>query len=346
MKKLKEFLYSTRLKTPIITKYLSKYNSIAEDIMSLVNYYILRRPGRMDTDIINLNIVSSTTCNARCNFCAYKYLKDDKKIMPFSIFKKAVDEAKRMKIRNIGLTPTVGEVLLDGEFFEKVKYLEEKGIESSLFTNAILLSFNDNINKLIDSNIKNIYFDLGDIIPIYSSRIFGISEKMATNQIIGILDFLNKLDKKNIIKNITLEFRPMRPMGNILEDMKNTKFWELYKKGTFRISFLENYDNWGGQIKKKDLLGIQDLKIPSKIKIYPCKSLQSLYIMPDGDIRVCGCRIINTFKDELVIGNIKTDSLINIKESNNWKKIISKFKNGSLPKVCKECSFYRPFIQK
>jgi radical SAM protein with 4Fe4S-binding SPASM domain len=64
--------------------------------------------------------------------------------------------------------------------------------------------------------------------------------------------------------------------------------------------------------------------------------------MPDGDIRLCGCRALYTFKDELVIGNIKKDSIKSCINSEKYHKLICNFKNNKVPKVCKKCTFYKP----
>ena len=110
------------------------------------------------------------------------------------------------------------------------------------------------------------------------------------------------------------------------------------------MSFLQSYDNWGGLITKKDLLGIQTLKRPPKIKLYPCAALFTISILPDGKIRLCGCRCKRTLNDELVIGDFNKMSLKDLEKSEKWREIIINFQKGKLPEVCKDCSFYRPLI--
>jgi len=264
--------------------------------------------------------------------------------MPLNIFKKAVDDYIKIGGKSIGLTPTLGEVLMDPGFFDKVKYLKRKGLSCSLFTNAILLKKNDNISKLAESGIDNLHFDFGDVFPEYSAKVFGISDSAAKDQLDGILEFLGEIDRRKIKMNVVLEFRPMRPVREIMKDMKKTAFWKFYKKGICTILFLQTYDNWGGQIKKGNLLGIQELKRVPKVKIYPCQGLLMLSVLPDGDVRLCGCRVLETFKDDLVIGNITKDSLGKICKGKRWREIIDDFQNGKRPKVCDNCSFYRPLI--
>ncbi|GAJ21286.1 unnamed protein product, partial [marine sediment metagenome] len=109
-------------------------------------------------------------------------------------------------------------------------------------------------------------------------------------------------------------------------------------------AFLQVYDNWGGQITQKDLLGIQQLKIAPKIKKYLCRGLFTVSLLPNGDLRLCGCRFKKTLKDELVVGNIRKDSIKKVISSQKYKNILKNFYKGKLPEVCKDCSFYRARI--
>ena len=329
---------------PSLPKLLSKYNTFSEDIKSLFSYYILRKRGKIEIKPVGLGIIPSTACNASCSFCAYKFFKGRREFMSLNIFKKAVDYYIKIGGKSVGLTPTLGEVLVDPGFFDKVKYLKRKGLSCSLFTNAILLKSNDNLNKLLESGIDYLHFDFSDVVPEYSAKVFGISEASAKDQVDGILKFLEELHGRKIKMNVNLDFRPMRPVRKIVKDMKKTPFWKLYEKKVFTMNFLQTYDNWGGQIKKGNLLGIQELKRVPKVKIYPCQGLLMLSVLPDGDVRLCGCRVLETFKDDLVIGNITKDSLGKICKGKRWREIIDDFQNGKRPKVCDNCSFYRPLI--
>ena len=126
-----------------------------------------------------------------------------------------------------------------------------------------------------------------------------------------------------------------------LKDMEKTPLWDYYKKGLFEMNYLTAYDTWGGLISKKDLLGFQVIKQSPKIKRYPCGRLSYLSVLPNGDIRVCGCRIMNSFHDELVVGNLNKNSLKEIFNSKEYDRIIKKFQEGKIPNICKECTFYQ-----
>jgi len=336
------YLNFTERYLSFIPKFLSKYASVWEDARSLFNYYVLRRRREYNLIPSGIGIFSTTACNGNCCFCANRYLKDNRMNMPFDVFKRAVDEYARMGGKSISLTPSPGEVMLDPNFFEKVSYIHKKGMTCSLFTNALL--FDKNIDNLIKYEIDDLHIDLADIVPRYDSRVFGISEESSKKRINAVIKFLEELEKRNMKRKVHLDFRPMRPINKIIIDMKKTPFWRMYKKRIFTMSFLQSYDNWGGLITKKDLLGIQTLKRPPKIKLYPCAALFTISILPDGKIRLCGCRCKRTLNDELVIGDFNKMSLKDLEKSEKWREIIINFQKGKLPEVCKDCSFYRPLI--
>jgi len=344
IEKIKSVFYSNfvAMNFPFIPQLSSRYSFILDDIKSLFNYYFLIKRGEFDISSFRLGIFSTTFCNANCVFCGSQYFKDKRATMPFNIFKKAVDEYISLGGKSVGLTPSPGEVLLDPDFFKKLAYLNKNKLETGLYTNAIL--FDKYAEELTKNKVDNLFIDLGDVVPEKDAEIFRIPVETSKKRIKGILNFLEVIDKRGIKMNLEISFRPQRSPKRIFNDMKKTKFWEYFKKGLFRIAFLQCYDNWCGLISKKNLLGIQKLKISPKIKKYPCSSLSSIAVLPNGDIRLCGCRYFNTLQDELVIGNIENNSLKEIINSDKCKKIIAGFKHGKIPFACKKCSFYRPEI--
>lgn len=291
----------------------------------------------------NFTIISSTFCNANCVFCANRHLKDKRGIMSFPLFKKIIDDLiKNFSIDDIGLTPTIGEILLDPLFFQKLKYLSDNNIKINLITNGVLLD--QNIEKFLEIKIKSLLIDVGDINPKFDSRVFGITESISKKRLESIIKLIEKNQDKKTIEKIIVGFRPQRKPCQIIKEMKKTILWEYYKKNLFDMDFHMAYDNWGGTIKEENLLGFQKLKKAPNVKKYPCQNLSSFSFLPNGDIRLCACRIKNTFLDELYLGNIKNNPIKKLMQSEKRLKVIKGFQQGKIPEVCKKCTFYRPSI--
>ena len=340
----KKIIYSEfiELNLPLIPKFLSKYDSYYEDLRSLVSYYILNKKRKYSPKLEGLTIIPTTICNANCVFCANRFLQDKRQRMPFSIFKKAVDEYKQLGGKSISITPTIGDIFTDPEIFQKINYLEKKKMDYGFYTNAILL--HQYIDGVLNSKIQKLHVDIADIIPKYDAEVFQIPEILSKKRLESLLNLLRRIKTEESPLIVEFCFRGKRSPRKIFKDLKKSPFFEYYKGGYLELSFLQEYDNWGGLITKKDLIGIQGLKRPPRVRKYPCEALFNLSILPNGDIRLCGCRCLKTFDDELIIGNIKKDSLNSLIKSKKWNSLLNNSNPKNLPKVCKSCSFYRPRI--
>ena len=330
-------------KLPSLAKYFSKYGSLLADAKSLVHYYILRTKTERKPSLVPFTIMPTTVCNGNCTFCAYRHFKDKKENMPLDLFKKVVDDFKKNGGSLVDITPAQGDILTDPAILDKIRYMNKADISCTFFTNAILLK--QKIDDIVDLKIKEMHIDVGDIVPEYDSKVFQIPLSSSENRLKAILELLNKAKKKKSKTKFTLEFRPMRSPSKIFKDLKKSDFWEYYKDGFLSIGFLQAYDNWGGSVTGKDLIGVQTLKVPALIRKFPCVHFYQLSILPNGDARICGCRCLKTFKDELVVGNINKNNIKEILDSDKWRDLISNFEKGKIPKVCRKCSFYRPQIE-
>ena len=326
-----------------IKKIASKNKAVFDDAKSLFNYYILRKRKIVKPSIDVLLIQPSTFCNGNCGFCANRYLEDKREVMPFDTFKKVLDQYINLGGKMVALTPSPGEALLDPDFFNKVKYCRKRGIKTTLYSNGLLLGkyFEDFLNNPID----DLHIDLGDIDEELDAKVFGITKKSSLNRIDTLEKFVKEVDERKIKMNISLEFRGMRKPKEIIKSLEETTLSNYYGRDWFKVNFLQVYDSWGEAIKNEDLLGNQTMKRCPKIKKYPCKGLYTISILPNGNLRLCGCRFLKTMNDELVIGNIHKNSLSDLIKCKKWKQIIESFPKNKHPKICNKCSFYRGKIQ-
>lgn len=355
MKLIKNLLDSFKSKIifkVITNKYLWKLSQFyLIKIKPLINYNLIKlkiklkkiKQNEKINSLENIGLLVNVVniCNANCVFCAYKYYKDKRMLMTFKTFKKIIDEIKLFKGKNIDLTPTLGEILIDQNLFEKIKYAKKNEFHVSAYTNGILLNKNNNYKKLVDSGIDYIALSVGDIDPKIDSEIYKISIESSKERWIGINKLINYfLAKKN--KKIKLSFRPKRAPWEII---KEPEFKSILKKlDENNINFSLEYDNWGGMIKPKDLIGIMSLKKVQSNFFIPCRMFNTLSIFPDGSVRLCGCRVKNSIYDDLLIGNIKNNSLLELINSKKVINIKKSFKNNNPPEICKNCSFYNPEI--
>ena len=74
-----------------------------------------------------------------------------KDTMSMELYKKIVDDAAQIGIKELGLS-NYGEPLLDKFLFERIEYAKSKGMQVGLTDNGTLLGRNDNVVRLLNSN--------------------------------------------------------------------------------------------------------------------------------------------------------------------------------------------------
>jgi radical SAM protein with 4Fe4S-binding SPASM domain len=71
-------------------------------------------------------------------------------------------------------------------------------------------------------------------------------------------------------------------------------------------------------------------------------ALFGLVVRHDGNVRLCGCRLIRNDMDDLVVGNLRDKSLQEISRSPEAWEIIQGFYSGKRPETCRGCTQYHP----
>lgn len=92
------------------------------------------RPFELHLELTNL-------CNANCVFCPYQFQTRKVQFMPDEVFEKAVGDYVSLGGGSVGLTPIVGDALIDPKFLDRVRYLRALPQVDRIWitTNCILL---------------------------------------------------------------------------------------------------------------------------------------------------------------------------------------------------------------
>lgn len=288
-------------------------------------------------------------CNARCVFCVYRKIVDKpeikKGVMNFGIFKKALDEYLEMGGQSISLTPTVGDPLIDLRLIDKINYASQRGIKRIYFyTNGILLAKDDVYKKLIDSGTTQIEISTEGCDKEFFEKVYGV--KLYDEFIKGVSLLLSYNKEKGEPVKISINFRSARKPSEVLGSPDFVKIIKPYLSKKVSYSFMIDYDNWGGEVKKEELVGVMKMRRRQAVCNIPCARTFDAMILFDGSVRLCSCRIKGKEFDDLVIGNILNDSLKNIYYGIKAKKLREDFFCGKKPEVCIDCSLYMPVSKK
>lgn len=285
-------------------------------------------------------------CNAKCTFCAYPKVVAAKTlqtgVMPFDIFKKAVDEWAAAGGQSLDLTPVVGDPLVDPGVLEKLDYaVNQAGIQDvSMTTNGILLDRNDTYKRLIDLGISAVFISTQGTSREMYEKIYGV--KHYDEAMSGIRHLLEYNRSKGEPARIIIRFRNAEKPSQILGSKDFKENIKPYLSEKVRVNFTVDFDNWGGTIQPADMSGVMHLRqLPPRLD-RPCQRLFNYAVRHDGSVRLCACRLTRNDLDDLVVGNIREKSLQEISQSDKVWNIIEGFYAGKRPETCMSCTFYTP----
>jgi MoaA/NifB/PqqE/SkfB family radical SAM enzyme len=285
-------------------------------------------------------------CNAKCTFCAYPKVVANKTlqtgVMSFEVFKKAVDEWAVMGGQSLDLTPVVGDPLVDPGILDKVDYaVNRAGLKDVyLTTNAILINRNETYKKLIDLGIAAVYISTQGASKEVYEKIYGV--KHYDEAMSGIRNLMDYNRSKNEPARIVVRFRNHEKPSAIIRSPDFKKNIKPYLSERVRVNFTVDFDNWGGTIKPEDMSGFMRLRrLPPMLNV-PCKNLFNFAVRHDGRVRLCGCRLTANDNDDLVVGNIREKTLVELSQSDEAWGIIKGFYDGKRPTTCVECTLYQP----
>jgi MoaA/NifB/PqqE/SkfB family radical SAM enzyme len=294
----------------------------------------------------SLMIGVTNICNARCVFCAYPRAVDNKDlkagVMPLPLFKKIVDEWKSLGGDHVDLTHTVGDPLIDPGLVEKIKYATSQGgmKHVSFTTNGILLNRNDTYKRILDAGATEIYISTSGTDKDSYEKTYGVNHY--EDMISGVHNLLKYNREKGEPATIAVRFRNGNKPSEIIRSRDFVEKIKPFFSQKVRCNFTVEFDNWGGLIQQDELVGQMRLrKIINDVPV-PCRALFGYLIRYDGSVRLCGCRFKKSDMDDMIVGNIQHQSLLDISRSPKAWSIIEGFYQGKRPESCTRCSLYHP----
>lgn len=289
------------------------------------------RPFELHLELTNL-------CNANCIFCPYQFQERDVSFMPDEVFYKAVGDYAAIGGGSVGLTPIVGDPLIDREFLARVKYLRSLPSIDRIWvtTNAILLD-KHGVADVLNSGLSSITistsgFDRESYERVYRSKSYS---RMLKN----VRELLALNSEKEDPLTIVIGLRSDRPLEDILKD---EDFREIQSYNPL-IDFTWAYTSAGDRIKRESLPASMKLRSVSiRQKNEPCVQVYNgPIVLPDGTLLLCSCVAAMDATTDLGIGNILENDLLSIWRSPRVKELRASFGSPALNETCKKCDMYR-----
>ena len=287
------------------------------------------RPFELHLELTNL-------CNADCVFCPYQFQQRETEFMSDQVMEKALSDFVKIGGGSVGLTPIVGEALIDPHFLERVKRLRaEPSIDRIwLTTNAILLD-KHGISEVLDSgithlNISTAGFDEAMYVRVYRNKSY---RRMRDN----VLELLQLNSRRSHPIPITIALRPDRPLEEVMKDPDFQKVLAYHPQ----LDFTWSYTSANERITREALPVIMKLRTVSQ-RNESCVNLwNGPIVLPDGTVMACSCVAAMDATGDLGIGNILCSSLLEIWRSHSLMKLRDSFGTDSLNKTCAGCDMYR-----
>ena len=194
----------------------------------------------------HLNIEVTNLCNANCTFCGYQYQERPISFLPFDLFAKAVTDYAKMGGGPLGLTPVVGDSLIDKDLVKKIAVARSIPEISDIrvTTNGILLT-KKLFNKMVENGLTHLCISMSGFNRNEYKRVYrNDSYQKLTNNLeqIALSDSFAKC-------TIDIAVRTDRLFPWMRKD-----YWRFRRMG-YSISSTTFFDNWSGRIHDKDLSG-------------------------------------------------------------------------------------------
>lgn len=282
-----------------------------------------------------LGIEVTNLCNANCVFCAYRYRARPVAFMSQEMFETLIDQYVSMGggEGGIGLTPIVGDPLIDRSLVRKIAYARSfhqmKAIH--LTTNAILLT-RELFEKLVDAGVTMMTVSMSGFDAEEYNRVFRNSNYSKVIENLRAVADSDRFTKCEV--EIGLRTDSLFPW-------LKKEYWEFRALG-FKISRNWFFDNWSGQIQDEDLAHFMFLRPERRLKRIPCHVLfAGPQILADGVVTACGCRDLEG-TSELRLGTIYESSLKELVSDGKIEALRKRFIDGKLPDLCRDCKHYSP----
>lgn len=306
-------------------KLLKKYQEMNLKIVPIQR--ISKKNWRERKDFPNRILLEITSiCNMNCRMCPRHNLKRPSIDMDKDLCFKVIDELDEHGVEGIWLFH-LGEPIMHKNWKEIVEYAGKKNnIEYTWFSTNGVAFDEDAIDFILDSNITFLNFSLHGT----NKKTFGfVSPEELYDKVRKNFDLLLKKKKENG-KGPIMHIQMIDQEGthSNIDEFLETFYdsGEIVSINTLEYANLPN--NQYGRNRTR----------PEKVKTCTRISRGDCFIVSNGDIQPCDA----AYNSEILLGNVKKDSVYNIWNSDIRKHILSLNNEGRMCEIehCSKCTDY------
>ena len=291
-----------------------------------------------------IGVETTNICNARCVFCAYPKMRRAKEVMSPELFRKIVSDYVEMGGGAIGLTPIVGDVLIDPHLLDRLRLLRETEeiTNVSFTTNAIAWDrYDESQQRSILQSTRTICISIGGLDETSYTEMFAVDRFAKVRRAID--DMCRIKSRDGLPVELHLLFRVNRTFDELMSD---PRMEAMRRAEITSITSINNFGNWGGVIEPNDLPDgahlVQVETAPDRIRKTKRNPCFVFYVNPEitcnGLVSACGC--MNAEAEELILGDVRTQHLRDIWRGAKRRELKAAFGTDALSDICKRCSYY------
>jgi hypothetical protein len=281
--------------------------------------------------LTDINIEPSNLCNADCVFCGYQFQERPHAELPIAFGKDVIAAAKRAGAKRLGLTPVVGEPLVNRAVEDLIRAAAAPPhpLRVGLTTNGILLT-PERYRSLVGAGLNSICVSMTYPDPAEYKRIYRSARlpKLVAN-LEGILEIYERHRC-----DFTLSIRTTR------SDWRTHPLFVRAEAAGWDLSNNLFYDDWSGRttaIMEGEGLWTR----PNRKKIVPCSILFSgPHFFSDGRATACGCRDLDGRSDLALDAKLLLDDMHDVYANGAVEGLRQRFRDGDAPAICRSCRHY------
>jgi len=284
-----------------------------------------------------LHVNNTNICNSNCSFCGYKYQTVPEMTMSMELFKKIIDEYDTIGGGRLSITPVVGEPMVPENILDHLEYASTKpSITMEMITNATLID-KYGADKLL-GYINWWQISASGFDEDMYKRMFRTSGYQRVKR--NVIDLLEANSKRDDPREITVSLRFDRPIEEVLN---YPDFKEILKYRP-KINFLNEYSDFGGLVTKEDLdVPVRFKSLRKKYGFRCFMAARGMCICPDGKVLACNCIEALNYPEDLVIGDITKEGLLDIWKGERRRDFLRSFNVFEKTReTCGKCKSYRP----
>ena len=260
-----------------------------------------------------LQIEATNLCNARCVFCPRDRMERKQGVMEMPLYRKIVDEAAALGIRNIRLH-NFGESFIDRDIVEKIRYAKSRGIaqlgvisNGSLITEALA-------RGIVEAGLDaiNISVDAAGRETFERTRVGLKYDRVIENieRLVRIRADLSAARPKLILSFVRRQ-----------DSDDEREFIAKWSRIADKVHVTDLH-NWAGTLHDR-----------SRVQ-FPCyRPWLTFTALWDGRVALC-CA---DFDGKVVLGDLRTDSIADLWNSDAFRAVRRAHLDHGGPDICRSC---------